>query len=276
MSRSRAASLLPARVSSESAAMASPWPYFSPTCRPLIVKLSLNAITSPSVRTGAPAEGEQLLLRGNFVKVLHDRALRPQDRDSVVHDLLLLDAEDNAVEAVGPIAEVRDRDARTAKRVPLQESRVIRETIARREARGGGGVVGIEPGQDPEKLGGVGDGTRHRPSGILIGSDRHDPGPAHQAHRWFDADEEVLGSGAEDRSGRLGADPHGCEVRGHCDARAGAGAAGRKRRAAVIERLPRIAAGIERVEAVTGPRQVAAALEELQAQLRAVAGRHAG
>jgi len=41
--------------------------------------------------------------------------------------------------------------------------------------------------------------------------------------------------------------------------------------AAVIERLPRIAAGIERVEAVTGPRQVAAALEELQAQLRAVA-----
>src|SRR5207244_11933081 len=29
-------------------------------------------------------------------------------------------------------------------------------------------------------------------------------------------------------------------------------------------------------EAVTGPRQVVAALEELQAQLRAVAGRHAG
>src|SRR5256885_14946926 len=35
--------------------MASPWPYLSPTCSPLIVKLLLNAITSPSVRTGAPA-----------------------------------------------------------------------------------------------------------------------------------------------------------------------------------------------------------------------------
>jgi len=56
------------------------------------------------------------------------------------------------MEAVGPIAEVRDRDARTAKRVPLQESRVIGETIARREARGGGGVLGIEPGQDPRSL----------------------------------------------------------------------------------------------------------------------------
>src|SRR5256885_17168748 len=35
--------------------MASPWPYLSPTRSPLIVKLLLNAITSPSVRTGAPA-----------------------------------------------------------------------------------------------------------------------------------------------------------------------------------------------------------------------------
>src|SRR5205814_9550625 len=60
------------------------------------------------------------------------------------------------------------------------------------------------------------------------------------------------------------------------DAWAGAGAAGRERRAAVVERLPRIGARIERVEAITGPRQVVAALEELQAQLRAVAGRHAG
>src|SRR5206468_2267390 len=132
-------------------------------------------------------EVEQLLLRGNFVEVLHDRALGSQDRNGVVHDLLLLDAEDHAMEAVGPIAEMRDRDARTAKRIPLQESRVITEALARREARGGG-----------------------------------------------------------------------------------------ERRAAVVERLPRIGARIERVEAITGPRQVVAALEELQAQLRAVAGRHAG
>src|SRR5437762_11290851 len=287
--------------------MASPWPYLSPTRSPLIVKLLLNAITSPSVRTGAPAgslaryefrsrlnpkrnrgavrrnrqaaaagEVEQLLLRRYLVEVLHDRAFGSQDRNGVVHDLLLLDAEDDAMEAVGPIAEMRDRDTRAAKRVPLQESRVIPEAVARREARGGGGVLGIEPGQDSEKLGGVGHGARHRSGRILIGGNRHDPRPAHQAHRRLDADEEVLGCRAQDRSRGLGADPHGGEVRGHGDARAGAGAAGRQRRAAVVERLPRIGARIERVEAVTGARQVAAALEQLLAQLRAVAGRHAG
>src|SRR5258708_34320051 len=102
-------------------------------------------------QAAAAAEVEQLLLRGNFVKVLHDRALGSQDRNGVVHDLLLLDAEDDAMEAVGPIAEMRDRDARTATRVPLQESRVIPAAVARREARGGGAVLRSAPGQGSAK-----------------------------------------------------------------------------------------------------------------------------
>src|SRR5438093_10820164 len=65
-------SLLPARVSSDSAAMANPWPYLSPTCRPLIVKLLLNAITSPSVRTGAPA--------GSLARYAFRSRLNPKSR----------------------------------------------------------------------------------------------------------------------------------------------------------------------------------------------------
>jgi len=55
------------------------------------------------------------------VEVLHDRALGSQDRNGIVHDLLLLDAQDDATAAVGPVAEMRDRDARPAKRIPLEE-----------------------------------------------------------------------------------------------------------------------------------------------------------
>src|SRR5258708_33099800 len=73
----------------------------------------------------------------------------------------------------------------------------------------------------------------------------------------------------------MGADSDGGEVGGDGEAGPGAGRAGRGRGAPVIDPRWGLSARIERVEAVADPGQVPPALEELEAQLRAIARRHA-
>ena len=172
---------------------------------------------------------------------------------------------------------LRHRDVRSLQRVGVEELRVVAEALAGREAGRGRRVLLVGAGEDAEQLGRVGHRPRHRAGGVLIGGDRHDAVPADEAERRLDAGEAVLTRRAEDRSGSLRADADDGEVRAHRDARSRAGASGRQHRTAVVERRrrPGVDARIVRVETKANLRQVAAVLEELEAQLRAEAGRHA-
>src|SRR5207237_2472024 len=109
---------------------------------------------------------------------------------------------------------------------------------------------------------------RHRAGGVLAGGDRHDAVAADEPERGLDADDHVLAGRAEDRSRRLGADANRGEVVADGDAGAGARAAGREDRTAVVDRpcRPRLDARIVRVESVPGLRQVSTELEELEAE----------
>src|SRR6266545_3742240 len=69
---------------------------------------------------------------------IDDRALRPQHTNRVVHD----------GRAIG--RKRRYRDACAVQRVRVEELRVVVETVARREARRGCGIVLIEPGDHTE------------------------------------------------------------------------------------------------------------------------------
>ena len=103
-------------------------------------------------------------------------------------------------------------DAGAAQAVGVQEAAVVAEGVA--AAVGGGRVAWVDPGHRAEDGGGVGHGPGHRAGHVLAVGQRDDAGAAGQAEGRLDADQGVVGGGADDRAVGLGAERGGGQAGG--------------------------------------------------------------
>ena len=144
-----------------------------------------------------------------------DRALRLHYRK------LLLD---DGVDSVVLAEEIARHSQAHALQAILDQRRGIVSGFA--DTIPGDRVAGIEAGDCLQHQGGVGDGARHRPGGVLRGGDRDDAAAAHQPQGWLDANQPAGRCRRHDRAVGLGADGQRGQAGGDRRARTGTRTAG--------------------------------------------------
>ena len=88
-------------------------------------------------------------------------------------------------------------EARASETVSAQRGRVVRVDMA--AARRGDRIVRIVAGNDLQHRCRIGHGARDRTGDVGGQIERHDAGPAHQAHRRSQADERLMSGRPADR-----------------------------------------------------------------------------